>query len=127
MRSFLDGSPFVFTGPERWNALGLGTTAVHALPLVYNTRRSGLFKLGNRTFRLRRVAFPQPTPAEWFVVDLFEHASEAASSVTDLAAALTRKLRGGAFDPETLGMMARQFGTRTTNALITDAIASSGR
>ena len=27
MRAFLDGGAFVFTGPERWNALGLGTTA----------------------------------------------------------------------------------------------------
>lgn len=37
MRAFLDGGPFVFTGPERWNALGLGTTAVFTVPLVYNT------------------------------------------------------------------------------------------
>ena len=46
MRAFLDGGRFVFTGPERWNALGLGTTALFATPLVYNTRRSGTFELG---------------------------------------------------------------------------------
>lgn len=28
MRAFLDGGSFLFTGPERWNALGLGTTAL---------------------------------------------------------------------------------------------------
>ena len=38
LRAFLGGEPFVFTGPERWNALGLGTTAVFATPLVYNTK-----------------------------------------------------------------------------------------
>jgi hypothetical protein len=28
MRGFLDGSPFIFTGPDRWNSLGLGTTGL---------------------------------------------------------------------------------------------------
>ena len=42
MRTFLDGGPFVFTGAERWNALGLVSTAAFAAPLVYNTKRSGL-------------------------------------------------------------------------------------
>ena len=107
MRGFLDGAPFVFTGPERWNALGLGTTAQFATPLVYNTKRSGLFKLGNRTFLLRRVAFPAPTPVEWFVVDLLEHADEAAASAADIAQVLTRKLRDGAFDARALRAMAR--------------------
>jgi hypothetical protein len=55
MRAFLDGGPFVFTSPERWNALGLGSTAVFAAPLVYNTKRSGAFELGGRRFVLRRV------------------------------------------------------------------------
>ncbi|MFN0061924.1 MAG: hypothetical protein ACKVPX_05350, partial [Myxococcaceae bacterium] len=59
MRAFLEGGLFVFTGPERWNALGLGTTSVFAAPLVYNTKRSGTFELGGRPFVLRRVAFPQ--------------------------------------------------------------------
>jgi hypothetical protein len=26
LRGFLEGSPYVITGPERWNPLGLGTT-----------------------------------------------------------------------------------------------------
>src|SRR3990170_8802520 len=58
LRAFLCGAPFVLTGPDRWNALGLGTTAVFAAPLVYNTKRSGTFELGGRRFVLRRVAFP---------------------------------------------------------------------
>ena len=45
MRAFLDGGPFVFTGPERWNALGLGTTAMFAVPL-YITKRDGTFAFG---------------------------------------------------------------------------------
>lgn len=74
MHGFLEGSPFVFTGSEHWNALGLGTTAVFAAPLVYNTKRSGTFQFGGRKFVLRRIAFPENPPPEWFVVDLLEHA-----------------------------------------------------
>ena len=77
MRAFLDGGRFVFTGPERWNALGLGSTAMFATPLVYNTKRSGTFELGGRRYVLRRVAFPDRPTAEWFVIDLFENAKDA--------------------------------------------------
>ncbi|MCU0659689.1 MAG: hypothetical protein MUF64_31815 [Polyangiaceae bacterium] len=100
------GGAFVFTGPERWNALGLGSTAVFAVPLVYNTRRSGRFELGGRTFLLRRVVFPLDPPVEWFVVDLLEHTEQARTSLADLTAGLRRALARGAFDPERLRAMA---------------------
>src|SRR5688500_1422314 len=59
MRSFLDDTPFVFTGPDRWNALGLGSTSLFATALVYITKRSGTFELNGRRFALRRVQFPK--------------------------------------------------------------------
>jgi hypothetical protein len=122
MRAFLDGGPFVFTGPERWNALGLGTTAMFSVPLVYNTKRSGAFTFGSRRFLLRRVAFPENPPAEWFVVDLLEHADQAASSSAEVATALARALSLGRFDGERLREMARRFGSRATCALVDGAI-----
>ena len=125
MRAFLDGGPFVFTGPEHWNALGLGTSAVFAVPLVYNTKRSGTFTFGIRRFVLRRVAFPENPPAEWFVVDLFEHADQAAASPTDLALALERALAQGRFDRDRLLELARRYGSRVTQALIAGALAAS--
>ncbi|MBI5547615.1 MAG: hypothetical protein HY901_27340 [Deltaproteobacteria bacterium] len=122
MRAFLDGGRFLFTGPERWNALGLGTTAVFASTLVYNTKRSGSFELGGRRFLLRRVAFPdQPTP-EWYVVDLLENAERAGASRADIALALRRAVRAGAFEHERLRAMARQYGTRATQATIAECL-----
>jgi hypothetical protein len=85
----------VFTGPERWNALGLGTTAVLAVPLVCNTKRSGTFVFGKRRFVLRRVAFPENAPTEWLVVDLLEHADQAAASPDAAAGVLARALEAG--------------------------------
>ncbi len=122
MRAFLDGGPFVFTGPEHWNALGLGTTAVFAVPLVYNTKRSGTFTLGKRRFLLRRVAFPEVPPTEWFVVDLLEHADQAGSSPDDIAEVLTRAVARGQFDRARLRDMARRYGSRATYARVEHAL-----
>ena len=122
MRALLDGGPFLFTGPDRWNALGLGTTAVFARPLVYNTKRSGLFDLGGRKFLLRRVAFPETPSPEWFVVDLFENAHQAAASLDDLTASLRTALRAGRFDRERLVEVARRFGSRRTQQLVQRAL-----
>ena len=122
IRAFLDGTPFVFTGPDHWNALGLGSTALFAAPLVYNTKRSGTFELGGRQFVLRRVAFPDSPPIEWFVIDLLEHANQAAISRADVAMALTRALSRNAFDRRELREMARRYGTRTTQAVVEAAM-----
>lgn len=122
MRAFLDGAPFLFTGPDRWNTLGLGTTALFAAPLVYNTKRSGTFELGGRRYVLRRVAFPgRPTP-EWFVVDLLENAEQAGASRIDLADALARAVARGAFDRERLREAVRGHGTKRTQILVERAI-----
>lgn len=126
MRAFLDGGPFVFTGPDRWNALGLGSTAVFAVPLVYNAKRSGTFDLGGRRFVLRRVAFPENPRPEWFVVNLLEHAEEAGASRADLVAALGRALSRGVFDRKWLRAMAERYGTRSTQVLVLSALGTSG-
>jgi len=125
MRAFLGGAPFVFTGPDRWNALGLGSTGLSSMPLVYNTKRSGTFEFGARRFRLRRVAFPgEDPPAEWFVVDLMDHADEAGVARGDVARALRGALATGRFDRARLETMAGTFGTRETRELIQAALAT---
>jgi len=118
LRAFLGGGPFVRTGPELWNALGLGTTALHADTLVYNTKRSGTFQLGGRTYRLRRVAFPRTPSREWFVVDLLEHAAEAGVSRRDLLDALRAALESGRLSAERLDAMASRYGSRTVQILL---------
>ena len=124
MRAFLGGAPFVFTGPDRWNALGLGTTAAFADTLLYNTKRSGLFELGGRRFLLRRVAFPKKPTGEWFAVDLFENAESAGAAKADLAEVLGRAVALGRFDRDRLRDMAEQYGSRATQALVARALGA---
>jgi hypothetical protein len=118
MRAFLDGDPYVFTGPDQWNALGLGTTVLHAMTLVYNTKRSGTFRLGKRLFQLRRVAFPKNPPLEWFIVDLFEHADQAGSQPKALAQALAASLKTKRFNAQKLKEMSETYGSKKTLAWI---------
>ena len=124
MRAFLNG-PFVLTGPERWNALGLGTSAAFAAQLVYNAKRSGEFTFGGRRFLLRRVAFPEHPSPEWFVVDLFQHAEQAAADRDDLTTALASAVRSRRFDPELLRSMAREYGCLDTQARVASALDAS--
>lgn len=123
LRAFLDDTPFVVTGPEKWNTLGLGTTAVFAAALVYNRKRSGEFVLGGRKFNLRRVAFPDSPTAEWYVVDLLEHAAQAGASRAEVANALARALAAGRFDRDRLRSTAERYATKATRALIESATA----
>lgn len=125
MRAFLDDTPFVFTGPEKWNALGLGSTAMLAATLVYNTKRTGVFKLGGRQYILRRVAFPDNPSPEWYVVDLFEQAAQVGVSRDELAHGLRRAIREGRFDRNQLLAMAQRFGTKQTQGYIEEALTSA--
>jgi len=118
VRAFLDGAPFVFTGPERWNPLGLGTTAVFAQSLVYNTKRSGLIRLGRRSFLLRRVAFPEKPSKEWYAVDLLEHSFQVGVDLNDLVVALGRALDRGDFKKGLLADMLQRYASKATRALV---------
>lgn len=126
MRAFLGDSRFVFTGPERWNALGLGSTAVFANRLVYNTKRSGSFEFGGRRFLLRRVAFPKNPSPEWFAVDLLENADQAGVSRKELAQTLGRAVRRGTFSRERLEEMTERYASKTTASYVRSALEASG-
>src|SRR5690606_41365283 len=73
MEAFLEGAPHVFTGPEYWNALGLGATGLFPAYLVYHTRRTGNFVFGGHRFILRRVRVPRTQTPEGYAVGLSRH------------------------------------------------------
>lgn len=127
MRAFLGRSRYVFTGPESWNPLGLGSTAMFASRLVYNTKRSGEFQFGNKRFVLRRVRFPRKPTPEWFAVDLLENHGMAGVELGVLETNLSGALLAGRFDQDRLVRMAEEFGTQATQALVKRARAATGR
>jgi len=126
LTAYLEGAPFVLTGPPAWNSLGLGSTAMWAHSLVYNTKRTGDFMLGNQPVRFRRVRFPeQPTP-EWFAVDLLESLSSAGLSLEELRPRLVEALRGGRLDPVRLRAMAAEYSTAPHRRFLEQALSEGG-
>jgi hypothetical protein len=95
------------------------------MPLVYNTKRSGVFDLGGRKFMLRRVPFPEKPTAEWYVVDLVEHADQAGASRSEITKALAHAVANGRFDRSRLRAMADLYATKATRALIDAATSKS--
>jgi len=126
LRVFLGNGPFVITGPPRWNALGLGSTAMFAATLAYNTRRTGDFTFDGRRFLLRRVTFPESPPPEWFVVDLLQHHEMAGVSLAELEERLTATLREGRWNGARLREMAAEYGTKATLVLVERCLTEGG-
>jgi hypothetical protein len=125
LRAFLEGEPFLISGPQRWNALGLGSTAMFAATLVYNTQRTGEFALDGRRFLLRRVYFPKQPSPEWFVVDLLRHHEMAGVALSELRKNLVVALREGRWDADKMREMAKTYGTKATLVLVDTCIAEA--
>ncbi len=126
LRAFFGGSPFIISGPPRWNALSLGATAMFAATLVYNTRRTGEFTFDGRRYLLRRVLFPENPPPEYFVVDLIQHRDMAGVSLAELEERLIATLKQGRWDRDLLARMAERYGTKATLALGERCLAAAG-
>jgi hypothetical protein len=123
LRAFLRADRFIISGPPRWNALGLGSTAMFAVTLVHNTQRTGEIVLDGRRFLLRRARFPKRPSLEWFVVDLIEHHVMAGVALSVLQQHLVASLRAGRWNRPRLRRSAKTYGERTTVAFVDECIA----
>lgn len=71
IRAFLRDDRFLVTSPNIYNSLGVGTTQLYNQRVVYNHKRHGEFKLGNRSFSFRvKPHFPKKLTTEFLFVDL---------------------------------------------------------
>ncbi len=127
LRGFLEDYAFVMTGPPAWNALALGATAMFTATLVYNRKRTGTFTFDGRTFLLRRVAFPDRPTAEWYVIDLIQHADMAGVGLDTLEHNLANAMAGGRFEQVQLVEMALHYGSKATQALVARCLTAAMR
>ncbi|MGQ0708673.1 MAG: hypothetical protein ACT4NV_02880 [Rhodoferax sp.] len=76
---FLRDKDFLVFSPSAYNAVGLGTTQLYNRTLVYNHKRHGVFRLGNRQFDFRvKPRFPKKLTPEFLYVDLLNNVGELA-------------------------------------------------
>jgi hypothetical protein len=92
--AFLKDNRFVITSPNDYNKLGVGTTQLYNTRLVYNYKRHGDFKLGNRVFRFIRKSYvPEKLSKEFLLVDLVNNRKELAEDQPDLMSHVKRQAK----------------------------------
>lgn len=90
--NFLRDTEFLVFSPSAYNAVGLGTTQLYNCTLVYNHKRHGLFKLGNRQFDFRmKPRFPKKLTPEFLFVDMLNNLGELAEDRSEVLAQAQRK------------------------------------
>ncbi len=110
---FLKDKDFLVFSPSAYNAVGLGTTQLYNRTVVYNHKRHGVFKLGNRQFDFRvKPRFPKKLTPEFLYVDLLNNLDELAE---DRDAVLRQACsKRSSFDPIRLQQAVDSFGNLAT-------------
>lgn len=116
VKSFLKDDRFVIISPNDYNALQVGTTQLYNERRVYNYKRHGVFKLGNRTFQfVRKPYVPSKVTKELLLVDLVNNAKHLAEDQPYLMENVKR--RATEMDSRKLKQLAHDFGKVGTRKL----------
>ncbi len=115
--AFLRDNEFLLLSPSSYNTLGLGATQLYNRTVVYNHKRHGRFKFGNRTFDFRmKPRFPNKLSSEFLLVDLLNNLDELAEERDELMR--NAEAKSHQFDRQKLLKSASKFGTVATKKLI---------
>lgn len=121
---FLGDERFLMVSPNAYNGLGVGTTQLHNVPVVYNHKRHGRFKLDGREYDFRmRATLPAHLTEEVLLVDLLhnlERLPEDASSILPKALARARGM-----DRKRLARAVRDFGSARAERLLSPVLHST--
>jgi hypothetical protein len=85
VEAFLRDKHFLMFSPSAYNSVGAGTTQLYNSTVVYNHKRHGVFKLGNREFNFKvKPRFPKKLTAEFLFVDLLNNLNGLAEDQTEV-------------------------------------------
>jgi hypothetical protein len=121
VRAFLKDDRFLVFSFNNYNGLGLGTTQLYNHTVVYNHKRHGQFKLGNRVYDFRmKPDFPVHFTREDLLVDMLNNLSELAEDGEKVYQALKRKV--STFDESKLDNAAKLYGKVKTKKIIKELL-----
>ena len=124
LAAFLRDKNFLSFNPSIYNSLRLGTTQLYNKTVVYNHKRHGQFRLGNRTYDFRvKHRFPKPvqvTP-EFLLVDMLNNLAELAEDESEVLDHAQRRLTS--FDQKLLKKTLTDYGSVATQRLVTGWLA----
>ncbi len=107
--AYLKDHRFLINSPSIYNALGVGSTQLYNETVVYNHKRHGVVKLGNRRFDFRvKHYFPTEHSVEFLLVDLVNNLDRLAEDKESLLEGVKRKAMK--LDPTALVETVREYG-----------------
>ncbi len=113
VRSFLRDDDFLLFSPSAYNTVGLGTTQLYNRTVVYNRKRHGHFRLGNREFDFRvKPRFPHALSTEFLFVDLLNNVDELAEDASAVWARAASRFKQ--LDSNSLNQALRAYGNVAT-------------
>ena len=119
LKAFLKDKNFLSFNPSVYNSLRLGTTQLYNKAIVYNHKRHGKFRLGNREYDFRvKHHFPLPdqVTSEYLLVDMLNNFDELAEDEDHVFAIARRKLPQ--FDAKKLHKALQDYGSAATRRLM---------
>lgn len=109
IKSFLKDDRFLLTSLNAYNSLGVGTTQLYNQRMVYNHKRHGDFKLGNKNFSFRvKPHFPKKATPEFLLVDLVNNLDTLAEDQKELLKNISWKVR--TMDSKKLERSVQEYG-----------------
>ncbi|WP_207534856.1 DUF6088 family protein [Desertivirga arenae] len=123
IRSFLKDDRFLLTSANSYNSLGVGTTQLYNERIVYNHKRHGEFKFGNRRFSFRmKPHFPSKVTSEFLLVDLLNNLETLAEDSAEVLRNVAIKVQ--AMDTRKLKRYVSKYGTAKAKKLLTPLLES---
>lgn len=120
--AFLKDDRFLVMSPNDYNTLGVGTTQLYNMRRVYNRKRHGEFKLGNRTFYfVRKPYVPNKLTKEFLLVDLVNNLKHLAEEPPTILDNVNKK--ANEMDTKKLKQLVDDFGTVGTKHLFASILA----
>jgi hypothetical protein len=117
VEAFLKDQNFLLLSPNSYNSLGMGTTQLYNKTVVYNHKRHGLFKLGNRSFDFRmKPSYPKKIDKEFLFVDLLNNLDSLGENRNDVLTNAERQL--GTFEVSKLEKTVKIYGAVRTKKLV---------
>ena len=123
IRSFLKDDRFLLTSPTSYNSLGVGTTQLYNERTVYNHKRHGEFRLGNRKFSFRmKPHFPSKVTKEFLLVDLVNNLETLAEDPIEVLKNVAVKVC--TMDTKKLKRYVSQYGNAKAKKILTPLLES---
>ena len=118
---FLKDSRFLLTTLNAYNALGVGTTQLYNETVVYNHKRHGRFKLGNRHFRfVMKHHFPTELSTEFLLVVLVDNLQRLMENREKVLSLVAK--RAQTINPKSLCKAVEKYGGVKARKFFTDVL-----